>query len=173
MSKYKLCLELVVLYKAHCNALQHTSTHCNTLQQNTPHCNTYPDEWHSVFSSNMSNSHECGANNVLFYCMWVGELEMSAGCRCVMQCDVFWRRDGMRLLEQHVQTRLLMAWSSSLLGSVLQCVVVCCSFLQCVAVCCSVLQCVAVCCSVLQCVAVCCSVCGAALLGFRNKIPKI
>jgi len=33
-------------------------------------------------------------------------------------------------------------------GSVLQCVVVCCSVLQCVAVGCSVLQCVAVCCSV-------------------------
>ena len=53
-------------------------------------------------------------------------------------------------------------------GSVLQCVAVCCSVLQCVAVCCSVLQldvqwvgsvlqCVAVCCSVMQCVAVCCS----------------
>jgi len=37
-------------------------------------------------------------------------------------------------------------------GSVLQCVAVCCSVLQCVG---SVLQCVAVCCSVLQCVAVC------------------
>jgi len=43
-------------------------------------------------------------------------------------------------------------------GSLLQCVAVCCSVLQCVAVCCSVLQCVAVCCSLLQCVAVCCSV---------------
>ena len=41
----------------------------------------------------------------------------------------------------------------SAIGTVLQCVAVCCSMLQCVAVCCSVLQCVAVCCSVLQCVA--------------------
>ena len=46
--------------------------------------------------------------------------------------------------------------------SVLQCVAVCCSVPSLIwilartsAVCCSVLQCVAVCCSVLQCVAVC------------------
>ena len=39
---------------------------------------------------------------------------------------------------------------TSNVGSVLQCVAVCCSVLQCVAVCCSVLQCVAVGGSVLQ-----------------------
>jgi len=48
--------------------------------------------------------------------------------------------------------------TSQLWGSVLQCVVVCCSVLQCATVCCSVLQCVAVCCSVMQCVVACCSV---------------
>ena len=48
--------------------------------------------------------------------------------------------------------------SSSVCGSVWQCVAVCCRVLQCVAVCCIVLQCVTVCCSALQCVAECCRV---------------
>ena len=43
------------------------------------------------------------------------------------------------------------------MGSVVQCVAMCCSDLQCVVMCCSVLQCVVVYCSVLQCVAVWCS----------------
>ena len=41
------------------------------------------------------------------------------------------------------------------LGSVLQCVAVCCSVLQCVAVCCSVLHCIAVYCRALQSVVEC------------------
>jgi len=58
----------------------------------------------------------------------------------------------------------LKCWSTLLYYPVVS-IAVCCSVLQCVG---SVLQCVAVCCSVLQCVAVCCSVCCSVWQQFRE-----
>ena len=60
------------------------------------------------------------------------------------------------VLQCVVLSSLELQWPA--VGSILQCVAVCCSVLQCVAVCFTVLQCVAVCCSVLQCVLECFSV---------------
>jgi len=82
------------------------------------------------------------------------------------------KRDSVYARTQQTPGSLTVAIPGDAHGTVLQCVVVCCSVLQCVAafwrVCCSVLQCVAVyrrvlarvvvCCSVLQSAVMCCSV---------------